>query len=72
MVFLVPEVMSLILSVGFMTVMTSLCVFCCISRSFAFGGRSVALLMDHGTMSHLMFGLIKATKPPRKMMEKMR
>ena len=30
----------------------SLCVFCCILRNIAFGGRSVALFMDHGTMSH--------------------
>ena len=30
------------------------CVFCCISRNFAFGGKSVTLVMDHGTMSHLM------------------
>ena len=51
---------------------TSLCVFCCISRNFAFGGRSVTLLMDHGTMSRLIFGLIKATQPPRKMKERMR
>ena len=34
---------------------TSPCVFCCISRNFAFGGRSVTLLMDHGTMSRVMF-----------------
>ena len=39
---------------------------------FAFGGRSDTLLMDHGTMSRLMFGLIKATRPPRKMIERMR
>ena len=40
---------------------TNLCVFCCVSRSFAFGGRSVTLLMDHGTMSHgLMFGHVCA------------
>ena len=51
---------------------TGPCVFCCISRNFAFGGRSVTLLMDRGTMSHLMFGLIKATRPPRKMRERMR
>ena len=50
---------------------TSLCVFCCISCNFAFGGRSVALLMDHGSMSHLTFGLIKATQPPREMRERM-
>ena len=40
-------------------------------KQFAFGGRSVALLMDHGTMSHLMFGPIKATQPPHKMRETM-
>ena len=28
--------------------------------------------MDHGTVSHLMFGLIKATQPPGKMREMMR
>ena len=28
--------------------------------------------MDHGTMSRLMFGLIKATHPPHKMRERMR
>ena len=48
------------------------CVFCCISRKIAFGGRSVTLLMDHGTMSRLMFGPIKATRPPLKMRERMR
>ena len=45
-------------------------VFCCISRNFAFGGRS--LVMDHGTMPRLMFQLIKATWPPHKMKERMR
>ena len=39
------------------------CVFCCISRSFAFGGKSVTHPMDHGMVSRLMFGLIKATRP---------
>ena len=48
------------------------CVFCCIAHNFAFGGRSVTLLMGHGTMSRLMSGLIKATQPPRKMRERMR
>ena len=28
--------------------------------------------MDHGTMPRLMFGLVKATRPPRKMKERMR
>ena len=48
------------------------CVFCCVSRNSAFGGRLVTLLMDHGTMSRLMFGLIKATQPPCKMGKRMR
>ena len=51
---------------------TTLCMFCCISRNFAFGDKSVTLLLGHGTMSCLMFGLIKATQPPRKMRERMR
>ena len=51
---------------------TSPCVCCCISRNFAFGGRSVTLLMDHGTMSRLPFGLIKEIHPPCKMRESMR
>ena len=51
---------------------TSSCVFCCISHNFAFGGRSVTHLMGHGTMSRLMFGLIKATQPPQKMRERKR
>ena len=51
---------------------TSPCVFCCTSCNFAFGGSSVTLLMDHGTMSRLMFGLIKATQPPCKMRERVR
>ena len=51
---------------------TSLCMFCCISHNLAFGGRSVTLVMDHGTVSCLMFGLAKATQPPRKMTERMR
>ena len=51
---------------------TSLCFFCCISRNFAFRGRSVTFVMDHGTMSCIMFGLIKATRPPCKMKERMR
>ena len=51
---------------------TTLCMFCCISRNFAFGGRSVTLLMDYGTMSRVMFGLIKTTQRPRKRSERMR
>ena len=41
---------------------TNPCMFCCISCHFAFGGRSVTLVMDHGTMFRLMFALIKATQ----------
>ena len=33
---------------------TSPCVFCCISRIFAFGGRSVTLFVDHGTMPQVL------------------
>ena len=51
---------------------TSPHVFCCISRNFAFRGRSITLLMDHGTTSRLIFGQIKATRPPRQMKERMR
>ena len=51
---------------------TSPCVFCCISRNFAVQGRSVTLIMDHGTIACLIFGLIKATLPPRKTKERMR
>ena len=51
---------------------TSPCGVCCISHNFAFRGGSVTLVMDHGSMSRLMFGLIKATRPPRKMQERMR
>ena len=48
------------------------CVLCCISHNFAFRGRSVTLIMEHGTMSRFMFGLIKATWQPRKMKQRMR
>ena len=51
---------------------TSQSVFCCILRNFAFAGRCVTPPMDHGTMSRLMFGLTKATRPPGKMMQRMR
>ena len=51
---------------------TSPCVFCCISRNLVFGGRSITLFMDPGTMSRLMFGLIKATQPQCRMRERMR
>ena len=47
-------------------------VFYCIFLSFACGGRSATLLMDHGTMFCLMFGRTRATRPPRKMRERMR
>ena len=51
---------------------TSQSVFCCILRNFAFTGKSVTPPMDHGSMSRLMFGLTKATGPPRKMRQRMR
>ena len=51
---------------------SSPCLFGCISRNFAFKCRSVTGLMDHGTLFRLMFGLIKATRPPHKMEERMR
>ena len=43
--------------------------FCCILRNFAFAGTPP---MDHGSMSRLMFGLTKATRPPPKMRQRMR
>ena len=51
---------------------TSQSVFCCSLRNFAFAGKSVTPPMDHGSMSRLMFGLTKATRPPRKMRQRMR
>ena len=51
---------------------TSRSVFCCILRNFAFAGKSVTPPMDHGSMSRLMFGLTKATRPPCKMRQRMR
>ena len=51
---------------------TSQSVFCCILHNFASGGKSDNLLTDHGSMSRLMFGLTKATRPPRKMRQRMR
>ena len=51
---------------------TSQSVFCCILRNFAFAGRCATPVMDHGSMSRLMFGLTKATRPPRKMRQRMR
>ena len=51
---------------------TSQSVFCCILRNFAFGGKYVIPPMDPGSMSRLMFGLTKATRPPRKMRQRMR
>ena len=47
-------------------------VFCCILHNFASGGKSVTPPTDHGSMSRLMFGLTKATRPPRKMRQRMR
>ena len=46
---------------------TSQPVFCCNLHNFASGGKSVTPPTDHGSMSRLMFGLTKATRPPRKM-----
>ena len=46
---------------------TSQSAFCCILHSFASGGKSVTPPTDHGSRSRLMFGLTKATRPPRKM-----
>ena len=51
---------------------TSQSAFCCISLSFASGGKSVTPPTDHGSMSRLRFGLTKATRPPRKMRQRMR
>ena len=48
--------------------------FCCNLCNFAFAGKSFTPLppMDHGSMSRIMFGLTKATRPPRKMRQRMR
>ena len=51
---------------------TSQSVFCCILHNFASSGKSVTPPTDHGSMSRLMFGLTKATRPPRKMRQRMR
>ena len=51
---------------------TSQSAFCCILHSFASRGKSVNPPMDHWSMSRLMFGLTKATRPPRKMRQRMR
>ena len=51
---------------------TSQSAFCCISQSFASGGKSVTPPTDHGSMSRLRFGLTKATGPPRKMRQRTR
>ena len=51
---------------------TSQSVFCCILHNFASGGKSVTPPTDHRSMSRLMFGLTKATRPPRKMRQWMR
>ena len=51
---------------------TSQSAFCCILHIFASGGNSVTPPTDHGSMSRLMFGLTKATRPPDKMRQRMR
>ena len=51
---------------------TSQSVFCCILHNFASGGKSVTPPTDHWGMSRLMFGLTKATRPPRNMRQEMR
>ena len=51
---------------------TSQSAFCSISLSFASGGKSVTPPTDHGSMSRLRFGPTKATRPPRKMRQRMR
>ena len=51
---------------------TSQSVFCCILPNFAFAGKSATPPMDHGSMSRVMFGLMKATRLPRKMRQRMR
>ena len=51
---------------------TSQSVFCCIFLNFASRGKSVNPPTDHGSMSRLMFGLTKTTRPPRKMRRRMR
>ena len=51
---------------------TSQSVLCCILHNFALAGKSVTPAMDHGSMSRVMFGLTKATQPPRKMRQMMR
>ena len=51
---------------------TSQAAFCCILHSFASVGKSVGPPTDHGSMSRLMFGLTKATRPPHKMRQRMR
>ena len=43
-----------------------------ILHSFASAGKSVTPPTDHGSMSRLMFGLTKATRPPLKMRQRMR
>ena len=53
---------------------TNQSVFCCILRISLRVRRQVCHPppMDHGSMSRLMFGLTKATRPPRKMRQRMR
>ena len=47
-------------------------VFCCILHNFATGGKFDTPPTDHGSMSCLIFGPTKATRPPRKMRQRMR
>ena len=51
---------------------TSQSAFCCILHNFASRGKSVTPPTDHGNMPRLRFGLTKATRPPRKMRQRMR
>ena len=51
---------------------TSQSAFCCISHSFASGGKFVTPPTDHGSMSRLRFGPTKATRLPRKIRQRMR
>ena len=51
---------------------TSQSAFSCILHIFASGGKSVTPPTDHGSVSRLIFGLTKATRPPCKMRQRMR
>ena len=50
---------------------TSPSVYYCIFLNFIFRDRPGTLLMDHGTMFHLMFVRTRATRLPRRMLERM-